>query len=125
VVNIGRLGLPSDGREQMRELWKAGSSISEVSRTAGSPPRSIFSILLPFSGFYQPPKRRRPGTLSLVEREEISRGLDAGESSRTIGCRLGRSDLVQKLSPVPAPDPPSSQGAEPPRNPERFGPYNR
>jgi len=56
----------------------------------GSPPGSIFSILLPFGGFYQPPKRRRPGTLTLTEREEISRGLAAGESYRAIGRRLGR-----------------------------------
>jgi IS30 family transposase len=56
----------------------------------GSPPGSIFSILLPFGGIYQAPQRRRPGALSLAEREEISRGLAAGESYRGIGRRLGR-----------------------------------
>ena len=72
-------------------MWKAGASISEISRTVGSPPGSIFSILLPYGGFYQAPQRRREGTLTLSEREEISRGLVAGDSYRLIGRRLGRS----------------------------------
>jgi len=35
----------------------------------GSPPGSIYSILQPYGGFYQPPQRRRPGTLRISERE--------------------------------------------------------
>jgi IS30 family transposase len=91
VVKIGRPGLPSDRRQEVWERWKAGDSISEISRAVGSPPGSIFSILLPFGGIYQPAQRRRPGTLTIAEREEISRGLAAGESSRCIARRLGRS----------------------------------
>lgn len=74
MAKIGRPGLPSERRQQVWELWKTGASISEISRTVGSPPGSIFSILLPFGGFYQAPQRRRAGTLTLTEREEISRG---------------------------------------------------
>ena len=73
MAKIGRPGLPSDRRQQVWEMWRAGSSLSEISRTVGSPPGSIFSILLPYGGFYQPPQRRRPGCLCLAEREEISR----------------------------------------------------
>ena len=91
MAKIGRPGLPSEKRQQVWEMWKAGSSLSEISRTVGSPPGSIFSILLPFGGFYQPPQRRRPGTLSLAEREEISRGLARGESLRAIAQHLGRA----------------------------------
>lgn len=91
MVKIGRPGLPSDRRQEVWERWKAGDSISGISRAVGSPPGSIFSILLPFGGIYQPPQRRRPGTLTIVEREEISRGLAAGESYRSIARRLGRS----------------------------------
>jgi IS30 family transposase len=90
VAKIGRPGLPSDKRQQVWDKWKAGDSISEISRAVGSPPGSIFSILLPYGGIYQAPQRRRAGCLSLAEREEISRGLAAGESLRAIGRRLGR-----------------------------------
>ncbi len=91
MAKIGRPGLPSEKRQLVWEMWRTGSSLSEISRTVGSPPGSIYSILLPYGGFYQPPQRRRPGTLSVTEREEISRGLARGESFRAIARRLGRS----------------------------------
>ena len=37
------------------------------------------------------PRRRGSGRLSFAEREEISRGLAAGDSLRRIAARLGRS----------------------------------
>ena len=91
MAKIGRPGLPSDRRQQVWEMWKTGSSISEIAREVGALPGSIFSILLPFGGIYQAPEQRRAGTLSLVEREEISRGLARGDSYRAIGRALGRS----------------------------------
>jgi IS30 family transposase len=90
MAKIGRPGLPSDKRQQVWEMWKAGDSISVIATTVGSPAGSIFSILLPLGGIYRPPPRRRAGTLSVTEREEISRGLAAGDSYRAIGRRLGR-----------------------------------
>lgn len=91
MAKIGRPGLPSDRRQQVWEMWKTGSSISEIAREVGALPGSIFSIFLPFGGIYQAPQQRRPGTLSLAEREEISRGLARGDSYRAIGRALGRS----------------------------------
>jgi IS30 family transposase len=91
MAKIGRPGLPSAKRQEVWDRWKAGDSISEIARVVGSPPGSIFSILLPYGGVYQAPQRRRAGTLTLVEREEISRGLASGESFQSIGRRLSRS----------------------------------
>ena len=90
MAKIGRPGLPSDKRQQVWELRKQGKSTSEIARTIGAPPGSIFSIFLPFGGYYQAPQRRRTTALTLAEREEISQGLAAQESYRAIGRRLGR-----------------------------------
>lgn len=86
MAKIGRPGLPSERRQQVWEMWKVGHSISDIAREVGSPPGSIFSILLPFGGIYQAPQRRRSGCLTLSDREEISRGLAVGESYGRSGC---------------------------------------
>ena len=90
MVKIGRPGLPSDKRQQVWDMWKAGDFISIIAQVVGSPSGSIFSILLPFGGIYQAPQRRRATALSVTEREEISRGVAADESYRAIGRRLSR-----------------------------------
>jgi hypothetical protein len=72
MAKIGRPGLPSDRRQQVWERWKAGDSISDISRAVGSPPGSIFSILLPYGAIYQAPQRRRTGCLTLADREGIA-----------------------------------------------------
>ncbi|MDV3356325.1 IS30 family transposase [Dietzia sp. IN118] len=90
MAKIGRPGLPPEERQRVWDMWKAGSSISEISRSVDSPPGSVFSILRPKGGIYQSPQKRRAGTLSLSDREEISRGLAAGDSYRQIGRQLGR-----------------------------------
>ena len=77
------------------EIWdrfEAGESQRSISRRLGRSPSSIRTHLLG-SGFRRPV----PGPewsalrLSLSEREEISRGLAAGESMRCIAARLGRA----------------------------------
>jgi IS30 family transposase len=90
MAKIGRPGLPSMKRQQVWEMWKAGDSLSMIAQTLGSPAGSIFSILLPFGGVYQAPQRRRSTALSMDDREEISRGVAADESYRSIGRRIGR-----------------------------------
>lgn len=91
MAKLGRPGLPSDKRQQVWAMWKAGASISVIATAVGSPPGSIFSILRPFGGIYQPPQRRREIAMTFAEREEISRGLASRESVRSISRRLGRA----------------------------------
>lgn len=90
MAKIGRPGLPEAERRRVWDLWKQGHSFSEISRAVGVPPGSVFSILKPRGGIYFPEPERRPGALDLAEREEISRGVAAGESLRHIAAGLGR-----------------------------------
>jgi IS30 family transposase len=92
VARLGRPGGLSEARKQeLWERWKAGESISDISRALKKPPGSIHGMLKATGGI-APPQRLRPRwMLSLAEREEISRGLASGDSMRAIAARLGRA----------------------------------
>ena len=52
---------------------------------------SVRAVVLQSGGIQQPPRRRPARSLSVDEREEISRGIAAGDSCRRIARRLGRA----------------------------------
>jgi IS30 family transposase len=91
VARLGRPGGLSETRKkELWERWKGGESISDISRALKKPPGSIHGMLRATGGI-APPQRRRPcWALTLAEREEISRGLAAGDSMRAIAARLDR-----------------------------------
>jgi len=76
------------------EVWdrrQAGESNRSIGRRLGRSAASIRAFV-EASGGVRPAVRHRPiRQLSLVEREEISRSVAAGESLRGIGRRLGRA----------------------------------
>ena len=79
-------------RVEVWDRWEAGESQRSISRAVGRSPSTIHTLLVS-SGW----RRSMPAAewsqlrLSLTEREEISRGLAAGESLRCIAVRLGRA----------------------------------
>ena len=79
---------------ELVEVWdrrQTGESNRSISRRLGRSAASI-RALVESSGGVRPRRRcRSGGQLSLVEREEISRGLAAGVSIRTIAAGLGRA----------------------------------
>lgn len=77
-------------RNEMWERWRRGETLSEISRVFGQWPASIRSALLRNGGIAPAQRTRREGSLTLTEREEISRGLAIQESMRAIAKRLGR-----------------------------------
>jgi len=83
--------LSEAGKKELWERWKAGESISDISRVLKKPPGSIHGMLKAQGGIAPPHGRRSRLALTLEEREEISRGLAAGESLRAIAARLDRS----------------------------------
>lgn len=65
--------------------------MTEIENALGKLTGSVLWELRRRGGIYQPPPSRSPRVLSLAEREEISRGLAAGESLRVIARRLKRA----------------------------------
>lgn len=90
MARMGRPGMLDAQKRELWDRWKAGESISQIARALGKPPGSVFTVVKSNGGYVPPLRRRRPGTLSFAEREEISRGLARGESMRSIARALGR-----------------------------------
>jgi IS30 family transposase len=65
--------------------------MSSIGRGFERESSSIFSVLSPSGGIRPPDRKRSRCALSLIEREEISRGLVAGRSLRAIAAQLGRA----------------------------------
>jgi IS30 family transposase len=91
MAKMGRPGMSDELRRELWRLWEAGRSFSEIARAIGHPPGSIFTVVKQTGGYVPPPRRRRPGALTLQEREEISRGLARGDSLRQLARQLGRA----------------------------------
>ena len=79
---------------ELVEVWnrrQAGESNRSIGRRVGRSAAAI-RALVEASGGVRPRQRcRSHRQLSMFEREEISRGLAAGESMRAIASRLGRA----------------------------------
>lgn len=91
MAQMGRPGLSLQQKEDLWQRWKAGHSLSDIGRALGKHAASIFGVLLSKGGIAPASKTRSRLSLSLQEREEISRGLVAGLSMRKIAENLGRS----------------------------------
>jgi IS30 family transposase len=80
---------------EVRELWsrwKQGQTLSQISAALeGRAKSSLFDALQSNGGVAPAQRVRSVRQLSCQEREEISRGLVAGDSMRAMAGRLGRS----------------------------------
>jgi len=87
----GSTGLSSAQRVEMWSHWKAGYRIREIARALKFDHGSIRSLLARAGGFAPRTRRRASHALTLAEREDISRGIAAGDSGRSIAARIGRA----------------------------------
>ncbi|RYD61945.1 MAG: IS30 family transposase [Sphingomonadales bacterium] len=77
---------------ELWERWKQGQSISAISRALERRNKSGVQQIVALHGGIAPvPRRRAVAALRVEEREEISRGIAAGLSLRSIARTLGRS----------------------------------
>ena len=83
MAQMGRPGLSRQQKQELWARWKAGESLSDIGRSLGKHAGSIFGVLSSSGGIAPAAKRRSPRSLSVFEREEISRGLVAADSRST------------------------------------------
>jgi len=75
----------------MWDRWQKGESQQSIARHFGRSHSSIQGILARTGGIRPAQRRRSCIALTLAEREEISRGVVAGQSLRSVAASLGRA----------------------------------
>ena len=75
----------------MWDRWQKGDSMHAIARLFDRGHSSVQGILSQTGGIRPAQRRRSPLTLTLAEREEISRGVVAGQSFRSMATSLRRS----------------------------------
>ncbi len=78
-------------KAQMWRRWQAGESCTEIAQGLGKRVAQIYTLLAQRGGVAPTPRRRSQVALTLPEREEISRGICAGDSIRAMARRMGRA----------------------------------
>ena len=78
-------------RVEVWDRWQAGDAYRLIGRDLGRSAASIRAFVESWGGVRPEPRRRSRCHLSLTEREEISRGVAAGDSLRMVAARLGRA----------------------------------
>jgi IS30 family transposase len=79
---------------EKEEIWrrrKAGATLRAIGRALNRRNVVICRVVVAHGGVAPSPRRRDPRVLSRMEREEVSRGVAAGRSMRTIAAALKRA----------------------------------
>ena len=86
-----RIKYTTEQKNEIWDRWQRGESQSSIGRLFDRESSSIFSILSPSGGIRPAPRTRSKHSLTLSEREEISRGMVCQRSLRSIASHLNRS----------------------------------
>jgi IS30 family transposase len=86
-----RRGFTAAEKTELWDRWQRGESLKAIGRAFGKPSSSIYHQVAPHGGIRPASRRRSRLALTLLEREEISRGLAAHQSARSMARLLGRS----------------------------------
>lgn len=77
--------------QRIFDRYEVGETVTSIAHSLGRYQSAIRQLVMRTGGVRPPVRIRSDRHLSSAEREEISRGLCAGESFRLIAARLGRS----------------------------------
>jgi len=91
MAQARRVKLSASQRIEVWGRWKLGQSLHEIGRAVGKNHRVIQFLLARHGGITPPARRRARLTLTLAEREDISRGIASGSSLREIAKGLKRA----------------------------------
>ena len=86
-----RIYYTEEQKSLMWDRWLKGDSLQCIAQLFDRNHSSVERILRHTGGIRPPTRKRATRTLCLEEREEISRGLSAGQSLRSIAMVLNRS----------------------------------
>jgi hypothetical protein len=93
-------GLAAAEQDEVWRRWRQGEALRLIARRMGKRGPSVRAFVLQTGGVQRQPPRRNVRCLSMAEREEVSRGVAAGEPCRQVAARLGRapSTLSRELA---------------------------
>jgi len=86
-----RIYYSTEQRNLMWDRWQKGDSMHAIARLFDRGHSSVQGILSQTGGIRPVPRSRSRLTLTLAEREEISRGVVAGQSFQSMAASLGRA----------------------------------
>ena len=86
-----RIYFTSEQKTEIWDRWCRGESMSSIGRGFDRDSSSVYPLLSRTGGIRPPARARSKLALSLIEREEISRGIVADRSIRLMARLLGRS----------------------------------
>src|ERR1700694_383648 len=84
-------GFSAAEKTELWDRWQRGEPLKAIGRAFSKPSSSIYFQLAPHGGIRPLPRRRSRLALTLAEREEISRGIAAHQSARSMARVLGHS----------------------------------
>ena len=84
-----RRGFSTQEKTELWDRWQRGESLRAIGRAFGKRSSSIYFQLAPYGGIRPTRRRRSRLALTLSEREEISRGIVAQQSIRSMARLLG------------------------------------
>nr|WP_240475352.1 helix-turn-helix domain-containing protein [Vulgatibacter incomptus] len=83
--------LTIDDHLELHRRFRNGDSLAVAAAAVGCSAKSVHRLLRKTGGVAPRAPTRSEARLSVVEREEVSRGIQAGESFRKIATKIGRA----------------------------------